>query len=48
MCKNHEVKIKIENDILITYCEKCGKILDTKKEITEEEKHQGGKQILHG
>ena len=26
---NHEVTTKIENGMIITYCKKCGKILDT-------------------
>lgn len=29
MCK-HEVEIKLENGNIITYCKKCGAILDTK------------------
>lgn len=28
MCE-HKIKTKVENGLIISYCEKCGKILDT-------------------
>ena len=37
MCE-HEIAIKIENGMIVTYCKKCGKILDTKPANTNNKK----------
>ena len=56
MCE-HKVETKVENGVIITYCSKCGQILDTKQSyeaprFTCENNFGGftdnGGQILHG
>lgn len=57
MCE-HDISIKVENGMIITYCKKCGAILDTKPannnqytisccQIEGDIPNNGG-QILHG
>ncbi len=52
-CK-HQAAVKVENGVIITYCKKCGKILDTKQAqqagptFTETTAPQNGGNILHG
>lgn len=52
-CK-HETAVKVENGYVITYCTKCGKILDTKPVSGSKNEHyiqsnypDNGGQILH-
>lgn len=51
---NHQIKVKNENGMIITYCAKCGKILDSKScfnekiDINWENNSNNGGQILHG
>ena len=53
-CK-HQIATKIENGYVVTYCKKCGKILDTKPLSGGSEPehwkegliHDNGGQILH-
>ena len=52
-CK-HLAAVKVENGMIITYCKKCGQILDTKptgqptQTVQETTAPQNGGQILHG
>lgn len=51
-CK-HTPAVKVEGGMVVTYCKKCGKILDTKPASTNEHffrsgSNNNGGQILHG